>query len=214
MSQTCQRATLEADPNERARLSALIEFRHKLVEQHCPIEINDAKVCRIVPLIVDPSLGGQQYVCGSLCANGVSSLDYLAGRVHLDQEQRKIGGQSYHHFKGQAYRSSFRQGDTPVSELYTPRSSFELSVCSADDIPEQARGSFREHARPNMTTSDWGQKAKYSPGSAVGTVIADRPPPKSVQADSRTRLLPWVHDGKTPVGIRVKDTRLGEPVGG
>jgi hypothetical protein len=34
-----------------------------------------------------------------------------------------------------------------------------------------------------MLTSDMGQKAKYSLRSAVGTVIADRPPPKSVQAE-------------------------------
>ena len=26
----------------------LVEFRHKLVEQYCPIEINGTKVCRIV----------------------------------------------------------------------------------------------------------------------------------------------------------------------
>jgi hypothetical protein len=32
-------------------------------------------------------------------------------------------------------------------------------------------------------TSGWGQKAKNSLRSAVGTVIADRPPPKSVQAE-------------------------------
>jgi hypothetical protein len=32
-----------------ARLSALVEFRQKLVKKYCPIEINDAKV-------VDPSL--------------------------------------------------------------------------------------------------------------------------------------------------------------
>ncbi|MGY8679572.1 AAA family ATPase [Bradyrhizobium sp. UFLA05-153] len=31
--------------------------------------------------------------------------------------------------------------------------------------------------------------------------------------NSRTRLLPWVHDGEALVRIRVKDTRLGEPVG-
>jgi hypothetical protein len=29
----------------------------------------------------------------------------------------------------------------------------------------------------------WGQNAKNSTWSAVGTVIADRPPPKSVQAE-------------------------------
>src|SRR6202022_4211340 len=32
--------------------------------------------------------------------------------------------------------------------------------------------------------------------------------------NSRTRLLPWVHDGETLVRIRVKDTWLREPVGG
>ena len=31
--------------------------------------------------------------------------------------------------------------------------------------------------------SQLGQNAKYSSRSAVGTVIADRPPPKSVQAE-------------------------------
>src|ERR1035437_6566228 len=75
----------------------LVEFRHKLVEQYCPIEINDAKVCRIVPPIVDPSLSIQQCVCGSRCAKGPSSLDYLAGRVHLDYEQRKVRGHDSHY---------------------------------------------------------------------------------------------------------------------
>jgi hypothetical protein len=37
------------------------------------------------------------------------------------------------------------------------------------------------------------------------TVTADRP---------RPRFLPWVHDGEALVRIRVKDTRLGQPVGG
>jgi len=69
----------------------LLKFRHKLVEQYCPIEINDANVCRIVSPIVDPSLSIQQCDGCSRCAKGSSSLDYLAGRVHLDYEQRKIG---------------------------------------------------------------------------------------------------------------------------
>src|SRR6202048_5118817 len=38
--------------------------------------------------------------------------------------------------------------------------------------------------------------------------------PNPCRRNSRTRLLPWVHDGETPVRIRVKDTRLREPVGG
>jgi hypothetical protein len=38
--------------------------------------------------------------------------------------------------------------------------------------------------------------------------------PNPCRRNSRTRLLPWVHDGETLVRIRMKDTRLGEPVGG
>src|ERR1700692_4817579 len=38
--------------------------------------------------------------------------------------------------------------------------------------------------------------------------------PNPCRRNSRTRLLPWVHDGETPVRIRVKDTRLREPVSG
>jgi len=43
----------------RFRKSTLTPFAPKLVERNCPIEINDAKVCRIVSAIVDPSLGGE-----------------------------------------------------------------------------------------------------------------------------------------------------------
>src|SRR5437773_11274752 len=70
------------------KASVLIEVRHKLVRQYRPIAINDAKVGRIVLTVVDPSLGSQQCVCGSLCAKGLSSLDYLAGRIHFDNTGR------------------------------------------------------------------------------------------------------------------------------
>src|SRR5450756_1314229 len=93
----------------KAHQKALTEVRHKLVEQYCPIEINDAKVCRIVPPIVDPSLSSQQCVCGSLCAKGPSSLDYLARRVHLDYEQRKIGGHDFTHYPDPAFALSISQ---------------------------------------------------------------------------------------------------------
>src|SRR6202047_2609614 len=49
--------------------------------------------------------------------------------------------------------------------------------------------------------------------SAEGTVITDRPPPRSGGRDSRTRLQPWVCDGETLVRIRMKDLRFGNPVG-
>src|SRR5258708_23462000 len=72
-----------------------IEVRHKLVRQYRPIAINDAKVGRIVLTVVDPSLGSQQCVCGSLCAKGLSSLDYLAGRIHFDNEYRQAGDHGF-----------------------------------------------------------------------------------------------------------------------
>src|SRR5215475_4929827 len=39
-------------------------------------------------------------------------------------------------------------------------------------------------------------------------------PKVSRHTSIHSRLLPWVHDGEALVRIRVKDTRLGEPVGG
>jgi len=77
------------------KASVLIEVRHKLVRQYRPIAINDAKVGRIVLTVVDPSLGSQQCVCGSLCAKGLSSLDYLAGRIHFDNEYRQVGDHGF-----------------------------------------------------------------------------------------------------------------------
>src|SRR5450631_3259401 len=77
---------------QESSLASSNEVRHKLVEHYCLIGINDAKVCRTVCFIVDPCLGSQQCVRGSRSAKRPSSLDYLAGRVHLDYEQRKIGG--------------------------------------------------------------------------------------------------------------------------
>src|SRR5215813_2592806 len=47
-----------------------------------------------------------------------------------------------------------------------------------------------------------------------GRSLLTAPRPNPCRRNSRTRLLPWVHDGETLVRIRMKDTRLGEPVGG
>src|SRR5438105_1632265 len=73
MSQRCH------ERKSYPKASVLIEVRHKLVRQYRPIAINDAKVGRIVLTVVDPSLGSHQCVCGSLCAKGLSSLDYSPG---------------------------------------------------------------------------------------------------------------------------------------
>src|SRR6266480_3194563 len=89
MSQMCH------ERKSYPKASVLIEARHKLVRQYRPIAINDAKVGRIVLTVVDPSLGSQRCVCGSLCAKGLSSLDYLAGRIHFDNEYRQVGDHGF-----------------------------------------------------------------------------------------------------------------------
>jgi hypothetical protein len=60
------------------------------VDQYCPVEINDAKVGRIMLAIVDPGLGIHQCVCGGLGVKGPARLDYLAWRIHLDDEYMRI----------------------------------------------------------------------------------------------------------------------------
>jgi hypothetical protein len=66
----------------------LIEVRHKLVEQCCTVAINDAKARRVVPTIFDPWLCIRQRSFDILRTKGSSRINYLAGRVHLDYEQR------------------------------------------------------------------------------------------------------------------------------
>src|SRR5260370_39697632 len=56
--------------------------------------------------------------------------------------------------------------------------------------------------------SFWVQNRKSSMRSAVGTVIADRPPPRSVRAEFRTRLPPWVSDGELAVCAPAPVTRI------
>src|SRR3982074_1267564 len=50
--------------------------------------------------------------------------------------------------------------------------------------------------------------------SLPGRSLLTAPRPNPCRRDSRTRLPPWVHDGETLVRIRMKDSRLREPVGG
>ena len=49
------------------------------------------------------------------------------------------------------------------------------------------------------------------PVVAVGTTIADRPPHRSVQADSRIRLLSWMGGGEASIRIRMQNTGWGNP---
>lgn len=88
------------------RLRALLELRHRLVEHYRADGINDPNACRIMPAIVYPSHGRPQCARGGLCTKGPSRLDYLAGRVHLDDENRRRGGHEFmpHPALAQAYR--------------------------------------------------------------------------------------------------------------
>src|SRR5260370_40158167 len=56
--------------------------------------------------------------------------------------------------------------------------------------------------------SFWVQNRKSSMRSAVGTVITDRPPPRSVRAEFRTRLPPCVSDGELAVRAPAPVTRI------
>src|SRR6202011_1618920 len=46
---------------------------------------------------------------------------------------------------------------------------------------------------------------------AVGTTIADRPPHRSVRARLRIRLLPWMSNGKTLLGVWMQHPWDGNP---
>jgi hypothetical protein len=77
------------------RLRALLDLSDGLVENDCPIDSNDAEVRRAVPAIADPFFGSRERVFGRRGAKGPPSLDYLVRRVHLNYEQRKIGGHDF-----------------------------------------------------------------------------------------------------------------------
>ena len=78
------------------------EVSHKLVDDYCPIKVNDTKVCCMVLAIDDPRHGGLQCFWGSLSTKRLPRIDDLAGRIHLDHELRKIGDHdlTYHRFNG------------------------------------------------------------------------------------------------------------------
>jgi hypothetical protein len=48
-----------------------------------------------VPAIADPFFGSRERVFGRRGAKGPPSLDHLVRRVHLNYEQRKIGGHDF-----------------------------------------------------------------------------------------------------------------------
>src|SRR5437773_2765539 len=51
----------------------------------------------------------------------------------------------------------------------------------------------------------------FRPTVAVGTIIAGRPPRRSVRARLRIRLLPWMAGGEACIRIRMQSAGLGNP---
>src|SRR5262249_43276819 len=143
--------------------------------------------------------------------------------------------------RGSAHASHYAMGDVAFSSAERDRHLGSRPVSQLDTWPVVApvnasRRPSRDAAHHSGSgwlarPSPWGTCTAYSlPANWRAPLWANMreiklkqreggswllsPHPSPSRRNARTRLLPWVHDGEALVRIRVKDTRLGEPVGG